>query len=66
MRLANNLIERVGRIIRSNLNSLIESLENSDPKMIIAQATVKIDDALEEIRKKNANILNWTIRLKPL
>jgi phage shock protein A len=50
MRLANNLIERVGRIIKSNLNSLIESFENSDPEMIIAQATAEIDDALEEIR----------------
>lgn len=51
------LISRVGRIISSSVNSLIDSLENTAPESVLSEAVSEIESAIDDVRNKLGQII---------
>lgn len=46
----NFLFRRISKIVSANVNSLLDSIENSNPEAIMKQAVTEVEDVIEDIR----------------
>jgi len=46
------LVVRIGRIISASANSLVDSVENAAPAMVMEEAIREVDNAIDEVRRE--------------
>lgn len=46
------LLSRIGRLVSASANSLVDSLENTAPAMVMEQAMREIDQAIDDVRQQ--------------
>ena len=50
--MAEGYITRIGRLISASANTLVDSLENVAPQMVMEQTIREIDDAMSDVRQQ--------------
>lgn len=52
-----NITGRVGRIVSSSVNALVDAIENAAPEMVMEEAIREVDSALDEVRTELGKVL---------
>ncbi|MCD8532544.1 MAG: PspA/IM30 family protein [Saccharospirillaceae bacterium] len=52
--MSEGLLKRIGRLVSASANSLVDSLENAAPTLVMEEAIREIDSAIADVRAQLA------------